>query len=1293
MEPVEDGTSLLRGDLAPPPRTLVDIFRATALAHPDAAAIDNGVEILTYAELADAADGVAAELSALGVGPGDKVGVRVPSGTTDLYIAIIATLLAGAAYVPVDADDPDERARVVFEESDVAAVVGADLALTPRRQAPAHDQRAPEPGDDAWVIFTSGSTGRPKGVAVTHRSAAAFVDAESRLFLQEAPLGPGDRVMAGLSVAFDASCEEMWLAWRYGACLVPAPRALVRSGIDVGPWLVANSVTVVSTVPTLVSMWPDDALERVRLLILGGEAFPPELAGRLVREGREVWNTYGPTEATVVACGALVTGAGPMRIGLPLDGWDLAVVDEQGQPVPEGATGELIIGGVGLARYLDPEKDAEKYAPMPSLGWDRAYRSGDLVVNDPEGLLFGGRADDQIKLGGRRIELGEVDSALLALVGVVGAAAAVRRTSAGNSVLVGYVIVDGRYDAPAAIAELRRSLPAALVPRVVVVDDIPTRTSGKVDRDALPWPVTSKTPPAPSGLGETETWVAGLWFDVLGASVTGRGDDFFDLGGGSLTAAQMVTQLRTRYPEVAIGDIYDHPTLGGLADYVDTLVSGADATRDRAVPPIPLKTQVGQMVGTTLVRAAAAPRWLTWLLLVSTVLGSTLDLEVAPRAPWWALLVATVAFLTPPGRMLCAAAAARIVLRGVEPGEYPRGGKVHLRLWAAERLTEQLGALSLAGAPYITWYARLLGAEVGRDVDLHSVPPVTGMMRLGKGCSIEPEVDLTGYWVDGDVLRIGEVRVRRRARVGTRSMLCPGAVVGAEAEVAPGSAVFGSVPDGEFWSGAPAARVSGAARGPWDDRPSSSSAWLGAYAATAALLGLLPAIAVAVSVALLAPLADLPDDSLSGLVLAVMPWAVLGTVVALVVLALLVLGLVRLCGLGLEPGIHPVRSRVALQVWATMRVLDEARTWLFPLYSSQLTPTWLRLLGARIGEDVEASTVLMVPSMTSVGALAFLADDTLIGGYELGGGWMRIERVKVGKRAFVGNSGMAAPGRKVPKRALVAVLSAAPRRKTARAGESWLGSPPTALRRTAQEGDDERTFAPPTRLKVARVCWELARVLAVWASVGLYAAVGWVALAAYADSGAVVALLVLVLALVLAGTVAAVVATGAKWLLVGRIRVGTHPLWSSFVWRNELADSFIEVVAAPWFARVVTGTPLLTAWFRAMGARVGRGVWCETYWLPEADLITLGDGATVNQGTVVQTHLFHDRLLAIDRVVLERGATLGPNSVILPAASIGRHATVGPVSLVMRGESVPDKTVWIGNPIGPWAEATEVSGS
>src|SRR5262249_19015943 len=146
-----------------------------------------------------------------------------------------------------------------------------------------------------------------------------------------------------------------------------------------------------------------------------------ELAERLAVEGREVWNTYGPTEATVVACAAPLTGDAPVRIGLPPAGWDLAVVDKAGAVVPMGEAGELVMGGVGLARYLDEAKDTEKYAPLPALGWSRAYRSGDVVRAEPEGLVFVGRADEQVKLGGRRIELGEIDAALQALPGTAGA--------------------------------------------------------------------------------------------------------------------------------------------------------------------------------------------------------------------------------------------------------------------------------------------------------------------------------------------------------------------------------------------------------------------------------------------------------------------------------------------------------------------------------------------------------------------------------------------------------------------------------------------------------------------------------------------------------------------------------------------------------------------------------------------------------------------------------------------------------------------------------------------------------
>lgn len=1282
---------LLRADEAPEPRTLVDIFRATVAAHPDTLALDNGRETLTYAALADAADDIADALVAVGVERGDRVGVRIPSGTTDLYIAILGILAAGCAYVPVDHDDPDERARVVFGEAGVAAVVTADLVVraTAGTIPDSGVREDPDLTDDAWIIFTSGSTGTPKGVAVTHRNAAAFVDAESLMFLQAAPIRPGDRVMAGLSVAFDASCEEMWLAWRYGACLVPAPRSLVRSGVDLGPWLIANGITIVSTVPTLVQLWPPDALTRVRLLILGGEACPPEIGARLATPEREVWNTYGPTEATVVACGAMLTGEPPVRIGLPLAGWDLAVVDESGEPVPDGEEGELIIGGVGLARYLDPDKDAVAYAAMPTLGWDRAYRSGDRVRFDGVGIVFAGRRDEQVKVGGRRIELGELDSALLGLPGVTGGGAAVRRSAAGNPLLIGYVTVDpSSFDAKASVELLRRDLPAPLVPKLAVVDAIPVRTSGKIDRDALPWPLPSGALGAGAGgvaaaYEGTAGFIAEHWEVVLGTAPTSSDEDFFDVGGDSLAAAEIISRLRARFPEVTVADIYETPTLATLAPVLDAM-STPQGRLNRDVGIVPRKTQLAQVAATIVNRSVGALRWLVWIGLGNALAHEVIGLQWLPRAPWWLLTLGVLLLLTPPGRMALAALSARLLLRGVEPGAHPRGGKVHLKVWLAERIADELGATNLSGAGLIKAYARGLGARIGADVDLHSLPPVTGMLDLGPGASIEPEVDLRGHWIDGAHFILGPIRVRAGARVGSRSTLLPGADVGKRAEIAPGSAVFGNVPADEAWSGAPAA-ASGTARGPWaDEAPPSRPAWVIGYAVTALALAGLPLVAALAGIASVAgPLADAP--SLGVLLGRALLWLPVAATVGFLVLAALVFLIVRLLGLGLTEGAHPVHSRQAWQAWTTLRVLDEARTWLFPIYSSTVTPVWLRALGARIGPDVEASTVLLIPRFTDVREGAFLADDTLVASYELGGGWLRVADARVGRGAFVGNSGMASPGRKVPKQGLVAVLSAAPKRTKAKAGTSWLGSPPQRLRRESADTDATRTTAPPVRLRVARALVELARAVPVWLHLALVvlaaATLEWL----WLRSGWLAVLLGGVV-LVAVGAVGAAVATVAKWTLIGKVRPGNHPLWSSFIWRNELADTFTEVIAAPWFARSLTGTHVLNAWFRTLGAKVGHGVWCDTYWLPEPDLIDLRDGATVNAGCVVQTHLFHDRVLSMDTVTIAEGGTLGPNSVVLPAARIGRSATVGPVSLVMRGESVPDRTRWMGNPVGPWLD-------
>lgn len=1298
---------ITRHDQAPPPRTLVDILYATAAEHPRAAAIDDGTA-LTYAELIAAVEARAAELRGAGVTPGSRVGIRMSSGTAGLYINILAILLAGAAYVPVDADDPEERAELVFSEAEVAAIIN-DAGITqvlPAGDAPGWGAPGAVTGDmDAWIIFTSGSTGVPKGVAVTHRSAAAFVDAEAEMF---PAIGPGDRVLAGLSVAFDASCEEMWLAWRNGACLVPAPRQLVRSGQDLGPWLISRAISVISTVPTLAALWPDEALESVRLLIFGGEACPAELVERLATPDREVWNTYGPTEATVVACGARMLPGAPVTIGFPLAGWDLAVVSETGEPVAFGEPGELIIGGVGLARYLDREKDRTVYAPSPQLGWARAYRTGDHVRMEEDGIHFIGRVDDQVKIGGRRIELGEVTASVQALPGV-NAAAVVVQKQGGRSVLVGYYSMhEGAKLAPEdAAALLKQRMPAALVPRLCQLDELPVTTSGKVDKKSLPWPLPG-TGVTAEGLTETQAWIAGIWVDALGTSVASADDDFFDLGGSSLAASATIAQLRSRYPYLSVRDLYDHPRLGALANYLDGLGvgvgaagSGSGAGTDVAtVSRIPFATHLFQLLSQFPLGALRALPWLGWLTLLNNLAAVLADHYPGllgrlpgPVTTSWPLCLLIVALCcTPLGRLPLAALCVRLLNRRIQPGTYPRGGKVHYKIWLAERITHSLGVARPGNAPFMPWYARAIGCKIGRDVTAHTLPPVLGNLTLGDGAAIEPETMIPGYTLTGTQVTVGPVKVGKHSRIGARSVLLPGAEIGARVTVEPGSCVAAqTLPTDSRWAGSPAQKKGRHRHTMPTDFPQvprgARARYAVVYAGAAALVELLPILAVgfgaaaALLVLAVFGVGRLGLAGAGGVWLAASIVGVVGTGAYLLAYAALILGIVRGCNRLLRPTPVPLYSPGGVALWMTTRILDDARHHLFPLYSSLLTPLWFRLLGAKVGREVEISTTIGIPKFMRIKKGSFLADDTMVAGYQLGRGWIASAPVTIGKRSFLGNSAMAAPGRRLAKDSLVAVLSQVPRRTTR--NSNWWGSPPQRLRRQvgAHDAAESRTYQPPRRLKIARAAIETLRLFSplanTWLLLGCLGVLQYLAATqgrgwAWAAAPAV---------FVAAGLAAGVLAVAAKWLCVGGIGPADHPLWSPFIWLNELHDTFLEHVAAPWLMDHIYGTAALNALLRALGANIGRDVWLDTYWLPEADQVRIGDGATVGAGVVLQTHLFHDRVMGVGPVVVGPGASVGAHSVILPGATVGAHASVGPASLVMRGDQLPAGTHWQGNPV------------
>ncbi|MEA2244970.1 MAG: hypothetical protein QOD24_4526 [Solirubrobacteraceae bacterium] len=1249
-------------------RSLLDVFDATLAAHPGRVALDTGTTRLTYAGLAAAADDVARRLRAAGVGCGDRVGVRIASGTAELYVAILGVLRAGAAYVPADADDPPTRTAAILDAAAACAVLEDDLRLVPL--LPAVGGGAPAGTEaDAWIIFTSGSSGVPKGVAVSHRAAASFVDAEALLWA----VTPEDRVLAGLSVAFDASCEEMWLAWRNGAALVPAPRAVVRAGADLGPWLATRGVTVVSTVPTLAALWDDDALRGVRLLILGGEACPPELGWRLAG-AREVWNTYGPTEATVVTTATRITPGRPVTIGWPLAGRQVAVVDEAGEPVAFGDPGELVIAGAGLGRYVDPHLDAERYAALPTRGWARAYRSGDVVRETIDGLQFVGRRDDQVKLGGRRLELGEVEAQLRAVPGVAAAAAAVRMTAQGDGILVGYVVGDVM---PAAVrAAVARQLPDGVAPVVVVLDALPPATSGKLDRSALPWPPPGDEVAGGRHLTATETWLALRWRDQLGPVTVGAESDFFDLGGTSVAVARLVSALRRRFPAVAVADVYEHRTLAALATRLDALGERGAAT---AAPEADRRQlwSLLQLVGVAALLTFVAGEWLIGVL----VYDATTE-NVLPHLGWPVLAAAWLLLSSPLSRSSAALGARHLLVPRLAPGRYPRYGSLALRLWFLERLGQVCRIGRLAGTPWAARYARLCGTVVGEGARLGTIPPPGALVTIGAGATIEAGADLNGWWIDGHELVVGRVVVGAGARIGTRAMLLPGAVVGDGAEIDPGSVVSGPVPPGERWAGSPARRV-GLAGESWPDAaapaPSHARAWRAAFAAGLLAESLLPLVAAGPPILACAAL-GFGIASLHAGIGAIALEALVLTATYVVSYAALVAGVVRLNGRLLRPGWHADEGATGWALWFGEGVMGTARAVLFPLMCSIYTRPWLRLAGIEVGRRTEISTVVGLNRLTAFGARSFAADDVVLAVGRARGGWLHVAPITIGSDTFLGNTAMLGPGTKVGDGCLVGVLTAAPAHVPD--GTSWLGSPAIELPRVADAGDPRRTTHPPRRLVLGRSLMDLLRILLPSTTAVL---LGFGTVLALEAIGGAAGLLVMVLAaplvLLAAGLAATALTIALKWLVIGRYARGEHPLWSLFVWRDELINSAQEQLAGAWLMSFSIGTPLMSAYLRAMGARVGRNVWCETLALTEFDLVALEDGAVVNRHAVVETHLFHDRILRIGSSRLGRGATLGPGSAVLPDTILGDGCVVGGNSVVLRGEELPAGTRWHGSPV------------
>jgi len=566
------------------PPDFMALIAGQAIQRPDAVAVTAGEQSLTYRQLLDRVDALAAQLHAAGVGPETVVAVALPR-TTDLVVGLLAVLRSGGAYLPVDLDFPPDRVRLMFDDAQPRCVlvtaetvdqveligdltqVRVDLVVGGAETSDALPARR-RPDSAAYLMYTSGSTGRPKGVVVpTHAMATFLATTADDLALQ-----PGDRLLAVTTISFDISVLELFTPLMTGAHVVLAERDTVRDPLALGALVERHRPRVIQATPSLWQALLDDAAPPLAgaHVLVGGEAVPAALARRLAAETARATNVYGPTEVTVWATKAELlpeeTGAPP--IGHPYPWTQAWVLDPAGHPVPPGATGELYLAGDQLARgyHARPGLTAERFVANPyGPPGSRMYRTGDLARWTTDGILeFRGRADDQVKLRGHRIELGEIETALAAAAGI-GRAVAMVRDDGPGPVLVGYVA--GTQADPAGLrTALASRLPDYMVPSaVMVLPAYPLTANGKINRRELPAPQLDRAATTAPRPGREEI-VAGIMAEVLSLPAVGREESFFDLGGHSLLATRIASRIRQRLgAAVTVGDVFTAPTVAGLA--------------------------------------------------------------------------------------------------------------------------------------------------------------------------------------------------------------------------------------------------------------------------------------------------------------------------------------------------------------------------------------------------------------------------------------------------------------------------------------------------------------------------------------------------------------------------------------------------------------------------------------------------------------------------------------------------------------------------------------------------------
>jgi len=1286
---------------------LEQFFEDSASVYPNAIALEQDEIKYTYAEVEHTANKLAHFLQAEGIGPEDKVAILLPRCAL-VPVMMVGVLKAGAAYIPLDPEIPADRVNFILEDAGVKLLITSDQIIerigtqliqqfvfnidhqlpdlnTYPDTKPAGLLRASS--DLCYIIYTSGTTGKPKGVLLEHRNVVNYIRGALAIY----PINTSYRALQGFSVSFDASVEEIWVPLSVGATLVIGTFEIMRSGDRFSSILINLNITFLSCAPTLLSMVKED-IPDLKILIFGGEVCSREVASRWCKPGRLVLNTYGPTEAAVIATYSVLKPLDEVTIGKPLPGYDVILVNSGNELVGAGEEGEILIGGDSIARgYLNREElTAQKFFETDQYKGVkmRYYRSGDLAKRAPNGdLIFLGRADDQVKVRGFRVELAEIESLLAKCEGIQAAAVALDQSS---QQLSAYAVLQnkGQINREEIARFLRQTLPYYMIPATLdVIDSLPMTPSQKIDRKRLPPPQAPLKSSARKPLIPPSTEIEAEMVRIIANNIQrddiSMDDNFFeDLGGHSLLAAIVVSQMREleMFGNMSVVDVYKFPVLSDLAMELELKRPEIDAPppkeRDIHTPPKRTYYTCSFFQGVSLIFLILffGIEWLGPFFVYSYYYQ-------ADNGVVYSLYMSLLMyFALLPVLSVIAIGFKWAVIGKIKAGKYKLWGSYYFRFWIVDKVINICPIIYFTGTNIMNIFLRLVGAKIGKNTFINtSSISVFDLFKVGDNVSISTDSHLKGFTIADGYLHIGSIELEDNVFLGTRCCMAHNTKMEKNSSIEDLTLIPEgcTVPRNENWGGSPAVRIG------FNQPQESIQLWSVKYSLLSLLgvfvIPLITMVAYFPGMMLITHL-DYSSEGYRFLLVTI----VIG--ISFVVLLTIIITILKWMLLGnIKEGKYPVNSFFYNKKWFFDQLMKLSLQVIGTLYTTLYLQFWFKMLGVKMGKRVEISTVEFIsPDLLVTGDECFLADSVSIGASHVRNGYIDIAKTYIGNRTFVGNSAVISPNTRLGNNVLVGVLSKMRSEDLpANDGTSWFGSPAVFLpkRDINHDFSAELTYKPSKKLFIQRYSIEFFRVVLPATLFIIFASL----IANFAsylqvekDLGDL--FVVFPFLYIGAGALGIIVTALLKWIIIGRYQPAKKPLWSNYVWRSELITGIYENFLVLFFLNILTGTPFIKYPLRLLGCKIGKGVCLYTTQITEFDLIKIGDNSVLNDNCTLQTHLFEDRVMKMSYVDIGKECSVGGMAVVLYDSKMEDRSVLEPLSVLMKNETLPANTSFVGAP-------------